>query len=80
MGSITKFPIITNEQDFDRLVKSLHDPDAERFRYFGAAMMAIFNEAPTAQAHTLQGIIAEHTPITLDDMRACIDAAMILTP
>lgn len=75
-----RFAPITNERDFDNLVKSLHDPDADRFRYFGAAMMSIFNEAPSEQARTLQGLIAEHTPITLDDMRACIDAAMILTP
>lgn len=82
MGAESKdtLPFMPNREELQRLLDSRHDVDGDRFRYFGMAMMSVFNDAPSEQATTLQGILAEHTPITLDDMRAVIDAATILTP
>lgn len=80
--SAAQFEIITNREDFDRLVERLHDPDAERFRYFGAAMMdSVCNpDKPARQTRALMQIMELHKPRMLDELRTCIDAAKILVP
>lgn len=67
---------ITNQADYDRLVADLHDPDAERFRYMAAAML----DVKTPQAQALAATMQMRLPTTLEDVRACVDAAKRLVP
>jgi len=82
MSATEALPFMPNPEELARLLASRVDPDAERMRYFGQAMMDSVcspdNLAP--QTRSLMQIMDLHKPRTLDELRTCIDAAKILTP
>lgn len=82
MGCVDSFPLVLDREGVQRLLNEHVDPDAERFRYFGAVLMgwAADPQHETPAARTLRRIMDNHKPATLDELRACVDAAKRLTP
>lgn len=82
MGTNDSLPLVLNRANVDQFLDAHTDPDAERFRYFGKAMMdsVCSPEHPAPQTKTLQYLMDMYKPRTLDELRVCIDAATTLTP
>lgn len=82
MSAIKPLPFMPNREELQRLLDDNIDLDADRFRYFGQAMMdSVCNpDKPAPQTVTLMQVMDLHKPRTLDELRVCIDAAKLLTP
>lgn len=82
MGTVDRLPLVLTRENVQEFLDAQIDPDAERFRYFGRALMAWARdpEHETLQSRTLRLIMDEHKPATLDALRACVDAAARLAP